>query len=100
MSDMFGKVHIAVLVLKCEELIFMSVCHLFSCISPTPSMTAPPSSVIVTFPSTGKCFKCPCTHACTHCSVAVSVVVGHDVPLLKILARPHSWIMLLRNRSE
>lgn len=79
--------------------------YFLSCIWTTPlppplrAPAVPSSPLILTFRSTGKCFKCTHTHACTHCSVAVSVVVGYCVLLFKILARPHSWIMLLRNRS-
>lgn len=60
--------HIAVLVLKSEEFIFMSVCHLLSCISMTPSpwpfhlhlwsWPAPPQ---VSASNTHACM-----HACVH----------------------------------
>lgn len=92
--------YIAVLVLNCEEFIFISVCLLLLHIndpSPWPFhlqlwSRLSPAQVSVLNAHT-------CTPACTHCLAAASVVVGHYVPLFKILARPHSWIMLLRNRS-
>lgn len=97
MSGMFGTVPYSYFSLK-KWGVYIHRCVIFSPANQRPP-SRPPSSVILTFPFTGKYLKCTCTHACTHCSVAVSVVVGHYVPLFKILARPRSWIMLLRNRS-
>ncbi len=56
------------------------------------------SPLILTPHFTGKCLN-SYTHTHTRCSVTVSVIRRRCVMPLKFLARPRSWIMLLRNRS-